>query len=50
VKYWDWIWLKTPTGATLKVRALDTEPVGPGSTRKPFHIAGRWQGKDQHDK
>jgi formate dehydrogenase major subunit len=50
VKYWDWIWLKTPTGATLKVRALVTERVGPGTSWMPFHFAGWWQGKDLLDK
>jgi formate dehydrogenase major subunit len=46
IKYWDWVWLKTPTGAQLKVRALVTERVGPGTSWMPFHFAGWWQGKD----
>jgi formate dehydrogenase major subunit len=46
IKYWDYVWLKTPTGATLKVRALVTERVGPGTGWMPFHFAGWWQGKD----
>jgi formate dehydrogenase major subunit len=46
IKYWDWVWLKTPTGASLKVRALVTERVGPGTSWMPFHFAGWWQGKD----
>jgi formate dehydrogenase major subunit len=50
VKYWDWVWLKSPTGATLKVRALVTERVGPGTTWMPFHFGGWWQGKDLLDK
>ncbi|MGE5615836.1 MAG: formate dehydrogenase subunit alpha, partial [Bacillota bacterium] len=50
VKYWDWVWVKTPTGATIKVRALVTERVGPGTTWIPFHFAGWWQGKDLLDK
>jgi formate dehydrogenase major subunit len=50
IKYWDWMWLKTPTGATLKVRALVTERVNPGTGWMPFHFAGHWQGKDLLDK
>jgi formate dehydrogenase major subunit len=46
IKYWDWVWVKTPTGAQLKVRALVTERVGPGTGFIPFHFAGWWQGKD----
>ena len=46
IKYWDWVWLKSPTGVSLKVRALVTERVGPGTTWMPFHFAGWWQGKD----
>jgi formate dehydrogenase major subunit len=50
IKYWDWVWVKTPTGGTLKVRALVTERVGPGTSWMPFHFAGWWQGKDLLDK
>ena len=50
IKYWDWVWLKSPTGAQLKVRALVTERVGPGTSWMPFHFAGWWQGKDLLDK
>jgi formate dehydrogenase major subunit len=50
VKYWDWVWVNTPTGAKIKVRALVTERVGPGTTWIPFHFAGWWQGKDLLDK
>jgi formate dehydrogenase major subunit len=46
IKYWDWMWLKSPTGAQLKVRALVTERVNPGTGWMPFHFAGWWQGKD----
>jgi len=46
IKYWDWVWVSTPTGARLKVRALVTERVGPGTGFIPFHFAGWWQGKD----
>ena len=40
------MWVKTPTGAQLKVKALVTERVGPGTTWIPFHFSGWWQGKD----
>ena len=50
IKYWDWMWLKSPTGAALKVRALVTERVNPGTAWMPFHFAGWWQGKDLLDK
>ena len=50
IKYWDFVWVKTPTGAQLKVRALITERVGPGTSFIPFHFAGWWQGKDMLEK
>jgi formate dehydrogenase major subunit len=50
IKYWDWVWVSSPTGARLKVRALVTERVGPGTSFIPFHFAGWWQGKDLLDK
>ncbi len=45
----DYCWVKTPTGATLKVRALVTERVGPDTAFIPFHFSGWWQGKDMLD-
>ena len=50
IKYWDYVWVKTPTGAQLKVRALVTDRVGPGTSFIPFHFSGWWQGKDLLDK
>jgi formate dehydrogenase major subunit len=50
IKYWDWMWLTSPSGARLKVRALVTERVSPGTGWMPFHFAGWWQGKDLLDK
>ncbi|QJR11593.1 Periplasmic nitrate reductase [Usitatibacter rugosus] len=46
IKYWDFAWVSTPSGAKIKVRALVTERVGPGTSFIPFHFAGWWQGKD----
>ncbi len=42
----DWVWLKTPTGAQLRVRAQVTERVAPDTCFMPFHFAGHWQGRD----
>jgi formate dehydrogenase major subunit len=50
IKYWDWVWVKTPTGGNLKARAMVTPRVGKGTTWMPFHFAGWWQGKDLLDK
>src|SRR5580765_7005286 len=40
------VWLKTPSGARLKVKAQVTERVDRGTAFMPFHFAGRWQGAD----
>ncbi len=40
------VWVSTPTGARIKVRALITERVGRDTVFLPFHFAGRWQGAD----
>ncbi len=50
VKYWDYVWVSSPTGAKIKVRAMVTERVGPGTSFIPFHFAGWWQGKDLLDR
>ncbi len=42
----EFVWVKTPTGARLKVKALVTERVGPDHAFIPFHFSGWWQGKD----
>lgn len=42
----DYVWLSTPLGAKLKVKALVTERVGPDTCWMPFHFAGWWQGRD----
>ena len=42
----EYVWVQTPTGAQLKVKALVTERVGPGTTFIPFHFSGWWMGKD----
>ena len=42
----EYVWVKSPTGAQIKVKALVTDRVGPGTTFIPFHFSGWWQGKD----
>jgi formate dehydrogenase major subunit len=45
----EYVWLSTPTGARLKVKALVTERVGPDTCWMPFHFAGWWQGRDMKE-
>jgi formate dehydrogenase major subunit len=42
----EYVWIKSPTGAQISVKAMVTDRVGPGTTFIPFHFAGWWQGKD----
>ncbi|HVE49977.1 MAG TPA: formate dehydrogenase subunit alpha [Casimicrobiaceae bacterium] len=42
----EYVWVRTPTGAQLKVKAQVTERVGAGTTFIPFHFSGWWMGKD----
>nr|MBA3504561.1 formate dehydrogenase subunit alpha [Betaproteobacteria bacterium] len=42
----EYIWVKTPTGAQLSVKAMVTDRVGAGTTFIPFHFSGWWMGKD----
>ncbi|MGH8665772.1 MAG: formate dehydrogenase subunit alpha [Burkholderiales bacterium] len=46
VRNGEYVWVKTPTGAQLKVKAMVTERVGAGTTFIPFHFSGWWMGKD----
>jgi formate dehydrogenase major subunit len=46
VKHDQYVWVESPTGARLKVKALVTERVAPGTTFMPYHFSGWWQGKD----
>ncbi|CAG1014760.1 partial formate dehydrogenase major subunit, partial [Burkholderiaceae bacterium] len=40
------VWVKTPSGARIKVKALVTERVDKGTVFLPFHFSGHWQGVD----
>jgi len=42
----DNVWVTTPSGARLKVRAMVTERVDRETAFMPYHFAGRWQGED----
>ena len=42
----DMVWVKSPTGAQIKVKALVTERVDAFTCFIPFHFSGWWQGKD----
>jgi formate dehydrogenase major subunit len=46
IKNWDYVWVKSPTGAKIKVRAMVTERVDQDTAFVPFHFAGWWQGND----
>ena len=46
IKDGEYVWVKTPTGAQIKVKAQVTERVGPDTVFIPFHFAGWWQGQD----
>ncbi len=40
------VWVTTPTGAKLTVKALVTERVDRETVWLPFHFSGHWQGAD----
>ena len=40
------VWVKTPTGAQLKVKAMVTERVDANTCFMPYHFSGRWMGED----
>ncbi len=42
----EYVWLNTPEGAKLKLRALVTDRVGPDTCFVMFHFSGWWQGED----
>jgi formate dehydrogenase major subunit len=46
----DPMWLASPDGARIRIHALVTERVGPGTVFMPFHFGGHWQGQDLGDK
>src|SRR4051794_25565733 len=42
----EYVWLSTPSGAKIKVKAKVTEGIGPDTIFVPFHFSGWWQGED----
>src|SRR5438552_5779026 len=42
----EYVWVATPSGAKIKVKAKVTEGIGPDTVFIPFHFAGWWQGED----
>jgi formate dehydrogenase major subunit len=46
----QYIWLEGAEGGRIKVRAMITPRVGPGTVWTPFHFGGWFQGKDLIDK
>ncbi|HJS38047.1 MAG TPA: formate dehydrogenase subunit alpha [Burkholderiales bacterium] len=46
IRHGEYVWVSTPSGARIKVKALVTERVGPDHAFIPFHFAGWWQGQD----
>ena len=46
VRNGDFVWVSTPSGAKIKVKAMVTERVGNDTVFIPFHFSGWWQGED----
>ncbi len=44
------IWIYSPEGGKVLVKAMLTNRVAPGLAFMPFHFGGHWQGKDLRDK
>jgi formate dehydrogenase major subunit len=44
------MWVESPEGARLKVKALVTQRVNRGLVFLPFHFGGHWEGKSLRDK
>ena len=44
------MWVHSPEGGKVMIKALVTERVAPGVVFMPFHFGGHWQGKSLRDK
>jgi len=42
----EYVWVSSPSGARIKVKAKITEGIGPDTVFIPFHFSGWWQGED----
>ncbi|MEM6988133.1 MAG: formate dehydrogenase subunit alpha, partial [Pseudomonadota bacterium] len=50
VKDGQMVWVESPEGGKIKVKAMITSRVGRGVVFTPFHFGGHYQGKDLLDK
>lgn len=50
ISHWQYIWLEGAEGGRIKVRAMITPRVGPGTVWTPFHFGGWFEGKDLYDR
>jgi formate dehydrogenase major subunit len=46
----EWIWLESPEGGRIKIKAMVTPRVARGVVFTPFHFGGWYEGKDLLDK
>ena len=46
----EMVWLESPEGAKIKIKALVTRRVASGVTFMPFHFGGHMEGRDLRDK
>jgi len=44
------MWLESPEGARLKIKAMVTQRVGRGVVFMPMHFGGHWEGKSRREK
>jgi formate dehydrogenase major subunit len=42
----EFVWVETPSGARLKIRAMVTQRVPQGLVWMPYHFGGWWMGED----
>lgn len=50
IKEGDDVWLESPEGGRIKIKALVTRRVAAGVVFSPFHFGGEFMGKDLRDK
>ena len=50
VKDGQMVWVESPEGTKIKVKAMVTKRVAPGVVFTPFHFGGHFQGEDLLDK
>jgi formate dehydrogenase major subunit len=44
------VWVESPEGGKIKVKAMLTQRVAPGVVFTPYHFGGHFQGKDLRSK